>query len=620
MKLSVKQTKALDCLENPPVSEVLYGGSAGCFTGETLVQTSEGHKKISKILAGDLVLSYNVKEDCAEFKPVERVYTYKTQNLIANFTNGLRCTDDHKFLFNGEWTKAKELEKRAVEISGGYLLDFQHGETCDNEPQRIRKVNAYESCTRCKWLPENYVDGEQETQDSEDAQAGIKGVYKESPEQTSSKSYKFQERRQPSGKLGMGYSEGKRQTLTGCREIAQFHKGRATAPELQTSRRRGWNFDTYKSSSIRDKREIQTESLYKRYAGERVWSGIDNHKGHCTAKELETHLACGIRYTYSSEPVYDLQVSDNHNYTVTKDNIIVHNSGKSFLLSYASLKWCYKYAGIRGLLGRKTRSTLYKTTVMTLLEVAKMQGLKPGVHFTLNTQSNIFHCFNGSEILLYNLETNPSDPNYDELGSLEITFANVDECPQVEERLIEIIKSRIRYRLRDFCVCGSLTKDMKVLAYDNNGMPCEWYCKKCNASTTGLSLGLGLTANPTKNWVKRVFYDPYIKGDSQEHSVFVQALPTDNKYLDPVYLKHLANLNEVDKQRLLYGNWDYADDNTQLIKSPQINSFINGVTKEPLGLTYISADIALQGADLFVIVVWRGWHILDISLIPKSDG
>jgi len=117
-----------------------------------------------------------------------------------------------------------------------------------------------------------------------------------------------------------------------------------------------------------------------------------------------------------------------------------------------------------------------------------------------------------------------------------------------------------------------------------------------------------------------VFYDPYIKGDSQEHSVFVQALPTDNKYLDPVYLKHLANLNEVDKQRLLYGNWDYADDNTQLIKSPQINTFINGVPKEPLGLTYISADIALQGADLFVIVVWRGWHILDISLIPKSDG
>lgn len=295
-------------------------------------------------------------------------------------------------------------------------------------------------------------------------------------------------------------------------------------------------------------------------------------------------------------------------------------SGKSYLLSYASLKWCYKYPGIRGLLGRKTRSTLYKTTVNSLLEVARLQGLKPDVHFKLNPNTNIFYCNNGSEILLYNLETNPSDPNYDELGSLEITFANIDECPQVEERLFEIIGSRIRYKLLDYCPCGELTAKMKVMGYnEDTGKPNMWFCPKCNKITRGLNLGLGLTANPTKNWVKQVFYDPYVKGELPKHRAFVPALPDDNKDIDPRYLERLKQLNEIDKQRLLYGNWEYADDETQLLTTLQINKFLQG-TNPIGGKRYITADIALMGSDMFVITVWEGWHIIEIVIIPKSDG
>ena len=90
MRLSKKQTIALDILENSPVKTVLYGGSAGCFTGDTLVQTIEGHKKISEILAGDLVLSYNRRARRVEYRPVERVYEYNTENVLAIFDNGLR--------------------------------------------------------------------------------------------------------------------------------------------------------------------------------------------------------------------------------------------------------------------------------------------------------------------------------------------------------------------------------------------------------------------------------------------------------------------------------------------------------------------------------------------------
>jgi phage terminase large subunit len=259
--------------------------------------------------------------------------------------------------------------------------------------------------------------------------------------------------------------------------------------------------------------------------------------------------------------------------------------GKSVLLCYWQMKQCLKYAGVRYLLGRKTRKTLYETTVRSFFEVAKLQGLKLGEHFDINNQTDIITFYNGSEIFLKNLETKPSDPNYDEFGSLELTGAGIDECPQIEERLYEIIRSRIRYKLD---LVGGVPK-------------------------------LAMTANPTKNWVKRAIHDKCISGEFGNNVRFVRALPYDNPYVSKAYLKSLEQLNEIDKQRLLYGNWEYADDETQLINTLQINNFLNG-SKSIGGKRYITADIALMGSDMFVITVWEGWHIIEIVMIPKSNG
>ena len=109
-----------------------------------------------------------------------------------------------------------------------------------------------------------------------------------------------------------------------------------------------------------------------------------------------------------------------------------------------------KYPKTRGLIGRSKLDTLKKTTLKTFFEVAQLFGLRANEHYQFNAQSNVITFYNGSEIILKDLFSYPSDPSFDSLGSLEITDAFIDECSQVSKKAVDIVRSRIRYKLREF--------------------------------------------------------------------------------------------------------------------------------------------------------------------------
>jgi phage terminase large subunit len=124
--------------------------------------------------------------------------------------------------------------------------------------------------------------------------------------------------------------------------------------------------------------------------------------------------------------------------------------GKSALGCYWLLKSCLKYPGTRWMMGRSELKNLKKTTLNTFFEIAKMQGLKSDIHYRFNQQDSTIKLFNGSEVLMADLFAYPSDPNFDSLGSLEITGAFIDECSQVTEKAKNIVKSRIRYKIAEY--------------------------------------------------------------------------------------------------------------------------------------------------------------------------
>jgi len=258
-------------------------------------------------------------------------------------------------------------------------------------------------------------------------------------------------------------------------------------------------------------------------------------------------------------------------------------SGKTALGVYSILKNALKYDGSRWLIGRAVLKTLKETTLNSFYDVTRMQGLKAGTHYQFNAQSNIITFQNGSTILLKDLFQYPSDPHFDELGSLEITGAFVDECNQITEKAWNIVKSRIRYKIDEF---GLIPK----------------------------MLG---TCNPAKGWVYNNFYKPHKESKLQDDKAFIQALAIDNPFISPHYIESLKTLDNQSRERLLYGNWEYDDNNNALIEYDKI---IDMFTNEhiPNGKGYISADIARFGKDNTLIMVWSGFRVIEIHKLSHK--
>lgn len=263
--------------------------------------------------------------------------------------------------------------------------------------------------------------------------------------------------------------------------------------------------------------------------------------------------------------------------------------GKSALGVYWLAKSCLKYPGSRHMMGRASTKTLKETTLNSFFEICRLQGLKSGTHYRYidNPKSSVVFA-NGSEILLKDLYSYPSDPNFDELGSLEITSAFIDEANQVTEKAKNIVKSRIRFRIDEFGIIPKLL----------------------------------MTCNPAKNWVYSEFYKPSRDNTLPEEKRFIQSLLDDNPFISKHYKESLLTLDNNSKQRLLYGNWEYDDDPAALMNYDSIlNLFTNTFVskdKDPSRKRYISADIARLGRDQTVIGIWDGLRCIKIVILPKN--
>jgi hypothetical protein len=284
-----------------------------------------------------------------------------------------------------------------------------------------------------------------------------------------------------------------------------------------------------------------------------------------------------------------LLIKQEHAVYYLKDNITKEilyggaaGGGKSALGVLWLIEQCQAYPGTRWLMGRSKLKTLKETTLNTFFELTS--NLKLSTSYNYNSQTGVITWTNGSEILLKDLYSYPADPNFDSLGSLEITGAFIDECNQISFKAWQIVTSRIRYKLNEY----NLTP--KILG----------------------------TCNPAKNWTYSKFYIPTAAGTINETRKFIQSLPTDNPNLPPSYLDSLLALDENSKQRLYYGNWEFDNDPARLIDFDKIqNIFTNDFVDA--GDMYISADIARYGSDKMVILVWSGFRVIEIFTLDKSS-
>lgn len=258
--------------------------------------------------------------------------------------------------------------------------------------------------------------------------------------------------------------------------------------------------------------------------------------------------------------------------------------GKSYLGCAWIIISALQYPGTRWLIGRSKLASLKQTTLKTFFQICNDWGFKEGTHFKYNAQSNFITFQNDSEIILKDLFLYPSDPMFDSLGSLEITGAFIDEVNQVSKLAVDIVNSRIRYKLDDY----------------------------------GLKPKLYMSCNPSKNWVYSEFYVPYSQGNLLPHRAFIQALLEDNEHITSQYKDQLNKLNKSSKERLLFGNWEYDSDPSYMMDYDSISClFTNNHIKT--GHKYITVDVARMGKDNTVIFVWDGYRVIDLDIIEKDN-
>lgn len=257
--------------------------------------------------------------------------------------------------------------------------------------------------------------------------------------------------------------------------------------------------------------------------------------------------------------------------------------GKSFLGSVWLTLFSLKYSGTRWLMGRAVLKNLKDSTLLTLFEVFKLCGLDSRVHYNYNAQANKITFLNGSEIYLRDLFQNPSDPEFDSLGSTEFTGAFIDEASQITEKAKNTVISRLRFKHNEYKLIPKLL----------------------------------VCSNPYKNFLYYDFYKPSKDGMLSKNRAFISANVDDNRHLPESYKSNLLNLDKQTRDRLLYGNWDYVDDPTVLMTYESIISLFGNTEMKDSNM-YISCDVARFGADKTIIYVWDGLHLFNATEISKS--
>ena len=169
----------------------------------------------------------------------------------------------------------------------------------------------------------------------------------------------------------------------------------------------------------------------------------------------------------------------------------------------------------------------------------------------------------------------PSDPLYERFGSMEFTRGFIEEAGEFDLPAKNNLAASIgRWKNDQYNLVRKLLQ----------------------------------TGNPSKNYTYRDYYVPFRNGTLKPHQKFIQAFIQDNKMIDKGYFEQLdQSLSQNEKQRLLYGNWEYDDDPAALIQYDKILDIFSNTHVEE-GDRYITADIARLGGDKIVVIEWNGWR------------
>lgn len=255
--------------------------------------------------------------------------------------------------------------------------------------------------------------------------------------------------------------------------------------------------------------------------------------------------------------------------------------GKTRLGCYLAITIAETYPGSRGAIGRKELKTLRLTTLSTLFEIFKEMGYSEK-DYKYDVQQGLITFSNGSQILILDTAYSPQDPEYTRFGSLEITWAWIDESNETPEKAKSILKTRLGRK------------------NNLNGVQIKPFWLE--------------TFNPNKGHVHRDYYKPWKEGTMPPYRAFIRALPGDNPHLPEAYITNLERSDKVTRERLLKGNFEFDDDPQKIMFYEAITDLPNNTLVNNKQDKTLIADIARFGGDKIVLGLFKGLELYGLEV------
>lgn len=243
------------------------------------------------------------------------------------------------------------------------------------------------------------------------------------------------------------------------------------------------------------------------------------------------------------------------------------------------------YPGTKYFIARNELGDITDSVLVTWNKVCRAYGF---TDWKYNGQKNFISLGNGSHINLIEVKYKPSDPMYEDVGSTEYTAGWIEEVGEIHEMAATVLSSRVGRHMN---------------------------------SKYGIKGVVFYTCNPKKNWAKMQFYDKDRRGTLEKDKFFLQCLVTENPFIESEYvdkLRRMAQKNKAMYERLFKGNWEYEDNPNALCHYEMIEQVFSNDHVEEGKLAYLTADIARLGSDKAVIMVWKGWKVVEVITYDVS--
>tara|TARA_R110000868_G_scaffold334194_1_gene594869 strand:+ start:396 stop:1727 length:1332 start_codon:yes stop_codon:yes gene_type:complete len=280
-----------------------------------------------------------------------------------------------------------------------------------------------------------------------------------------------------------------------------------------------------------------------------------------------------MRLSLKQTEAYDLALNG-------KNDVILYGGairgGKTWWLLLTFIALCSKYPKSRWVIIRENLPNLKRNTIPSLQKILD-EGLSLHVE-SFNQDTYTLKFKNGSQ-LMFMSENYDQDKDLERFKGLEINGAGCEEISEIQEATFDKLLERTG----------------------------TWLVKGLKIPSMILA-----TCNPTHNWVKERFYDPWANDNLPDSWAYIQAKITDNPFLPPEYLEGLKrNLPPLQYQRFVEGDWEVIEVGNRFANDWDDETHIKSCWHKKEYPLHISMDFNIDPFGFIFYQIYQdaeGWH------------